>query len=125
MTNDLTITIATIDNEARILDTDLAEALGYERPRVIRDLIKRYDAALTALGPLCRTVRQTGGRPAEEFYLNKAQAVFITTQSGTTRAVEITVKVAQKFDAYERGVIQPQLPNFANPAEAARAWAVA
>ncbi|WP_041041164.1 hypothetical protein [Paramagnetospirillum magnetotacticum] len=72
------------------IDTDLADALEYARPATIRDLIKRHAAALTQLGVI-RTVRKTssdmGGRPAEEFYLNKAQAIFITTQAAVaTRA---------------------------------------
>jgi hypothetical protein len=35
------------------------------------------------------------------------------------------VEVVRKFDEYERGAVQaaPSIPNFSNPAEAARAWA--
>lgn len=38
--NDL-ISITTINDEPRVLDTDLAEALVMKRPRVIRELIER------------------------------------------------------------------------------------
>ena len=100
--------IRNIDNEPRILDLDLAEWLEYERPRAIRDLIKRRMDDLEQLG-VCRTVRQTsgetGGRPSDEFYLNKQQAIFITTQAGTPKAISSTVHLIQKFDAYERGLI--------------------
>ena len=100
--------IRNIDNEPRILDLDLAEWLEYERPRAIRDLIKRRIDDLEQLG-VCRTVRQTssetGGRPSDEFYLNKQQAIFITTQAGTPKAISSTVHLIQKFDAYERGLI--------------------
>lgn len=89
--------------EPRLLDTDLAQQLGYARPRVIRDLIARYEDALSDLGTLCRTVRQTGGRPATEVYLNKKQSLFIIAKSETDTAIEMTIKVIEKFDAYERG----------------------
>ena len=122
------LTITTVENEARILDTELAEALGYEEPRAIRKLISRHEGALSALGTLARRrvpqLRSNGATHLiDTYYLNKAQAIFLTTQSGTSTAINITVQVIQKFDAYEKGMMQPALPNFANPAEAARAWA--
>jgi len=38
---DILLTPALIDGEFRILDTDLAKRLGFERPRDIRKLITR------------------------------------------------------------------------------------
>jgi phage antirepressor YoqD-like protein len=43
-----------------------------------------------------------------------------TTQRENLRAQKIA---AVQFDAYERGAIRPKLPDFRDPAEAARAWA--
>lgn len=64
-------------------------------------------------GIIC-TVKKTsgakGGRPATAYYLNKSQAIFITTQSGTPTAIEVTVQVIKKFDAYERGMMEPAKP---------------
>lgn len=51
------------------------------------------------------------GRPPTFYYLNKPQAIFITTQSGTPTAIEVTVEVIKKFDAYERGTVEPAKPN--------------
>lgn len=105
--NDL-ICVTAVEGEPRVLDTELAAALGYEQPRDIRKLIKRHAASLAEFG-ICATVSQnTGerGRPATVYYLNKPQAVFLTTQAGTPTAVAVTVQVIQKFDAYERGLIQ-------------------
>jgi hypothetical protein len=100
--------IRNIENEPRILDLDLADRLGYERPTKIRELIKRHEESLTKMGVL-PTVGKTsgaqGGRPTDEFYLNKQQAIFITTQAGTPEAIDATIYIIQKFDAYERGLI--------------------
>ncbi|MBS1021876.1 Rha family transcriptional regulator [Gluconobacter cerinus] len=109
------------DGELRILDTDLATRLGFDRPRNIRNLIKRYEANLAKMG-VCCTVEQTsgeaGGRPGKAYYLNKKQAIFITAKSETLEATEITIEIIEKFDAYERGEIpsvrakRPRKPAF-------------
>ena len=95
-----------MQGELRILDTDLAERLGFERPRDIRKLIKRYEFDLAKMG-VCATVAQTsgeaGGRPAAAYYLNKKQAIFITAKSDTVEATAITIEIIERFDAYERG----------------------
>jgi phage regulator Rha-like protein len=106
------LTITTIDREPRVLDTDLAERLGYAQPADIRKLIKRHEAALAALGLIATVAKSTGGRPATAYYLNKAQAIFVTTQSGTATAIDITVEVIKKFDAYEKGLVTaaPAMP---------------
>jgi hypothetical protein len=56
--------ITTVANEPRLLDTDLAESLGYERPRDIRKPITRHQAALDVLGPRTTVERViNGSRP--------------------------------------------------------------
>lgn len=51
--NALTITATTIDAEARVLDTDLAQALGMVEPRFIRaNVITPNRAELEAFGSL-------------------------------------------------------------------------
>lgn len=94
------------EGELRILDTELAVRLGFERPRKIRDLIKRWEAEISRLG-VCPTVEQTpgpqGGRPTAAYYLNRKQAIFITGKSDTPEATTITIEIIEKFDAYERG----------------------
>ena len=119
--NDLIL--RTVDEEPRVLDVELAEYLAYERPRAIRDLIKRHLVTLEAMGGAVHRGTLVSGNPVTEFHLNKPQAIFVTSQSGTDTAVKMTAQVVMKFDAYERGAVRPQLPDFRNPAEAARAWA--
>jgi hypothetical protein len=95
-----------VEGELRIYDIELAERLGFARPRTIRELIERHVEALSALGAVCRMVRQTsgkGGRPATEYYLNRRQAIFITAKSETAEATDITIEIIERFDAYERG----------------------
>ena len=78
----ITLAIATVDGEPRILDIDLARSLGFDRPRNIRNIIARYKANLLEFG-VCFTVKQIhegAGRPAIEYWLNKQQALFITAK---------------------------------------------
>lgn len=87
-----------VQGELRILDLDLAQRLGYGRPRNIRNLIHRHDAALRKMGPvvwLDETGALHGGAAhlADDeddgkcCYLNKEQAIFITAKSGTPEAI--------------------------------------
>jgi len=105
----------TINGEPRVLDLRLAEALGFKRPADIRPLIERHREAIERLGGIFRTVRKnTGrGRPANEFWLTKKQAVYLTTKSETDIAVEATIQVVEVFDAATSG--QPVQPMLALP----------
>ncbi|MBB4284533.1 hypothetical protein [Roseospira goensis] len=81
------LTITPINGEPRILDTDLAVKLGYERPRAIRQIIERYISHLSSLGYLApHRVAQLRSNGATHFvdayYLNRKQALFIITQAG-------------------------------------------
>jgi phage regulator Rha-like protein len=111
--NDMIIT--SVSNEPRLLDTDLAESLGYANPIDIRKLVRRYEDDLSCLGTISTvaSVRKgaRGSTNVTEFYLNKKQSLFIITKSETAKAIEMTIKVIEKFDAYERGaVVHPVLP---------------
>lgn len=95
------IEFRTSDGEPRIRDLDLAERLGYERPRSIRDLIKKFENEIG----VCRVGRQTseqGGRPGVEYWLTEEQALFIIAKSATPRATEILKAVITAFVAVRR-----------------------
>ena len=69
-----------------------------------------------------------GGRPGKAFYLNEEQALLVAMFSRTERAKEVRAALVRVFAAWRKGELvaanpPPALPNFANPAEAARAWA--
>ncbi|MEW9272409.1 phage antirepressor KilAC domain-containing protein [Gluconobacter oxydans] len=93
------------DGELRILDTDLATRLGFDRPRDIRKLIKRYEAELGRMGRCATVARrpESGGHTVTEYYLNEEQALFITAKSETAAATKITIEIVTQFAAFKRG----------------------
>lgn len=128
MTTITTLAVREIENEGRILDTDLGAALGYEKPSAIRQLIARHMDALLALGGLPHRVENPGakgGRPSMAYWLNEQQALYITLKSNTPTAQTVTVEVIKVFTAWRHGKLvpaQPLIPNFTDPEEAAVAW---
>lgn len=91
------------DGQPRVRDLELAEHLGYERPRKIRDLLRD----LVAAGKLkdsevCTTAGQTsplGGRPSTEYWLTEAQALKVVAKSETAKADAILDEVIRVFIA--------------------------
>lgn len=126
------INITAIEGEPRVLDTDLGEALGMSRPRDIRAkiIIPNRDE-LDSFGPLRSesamvTIGSNARREVTQYYLNEEQALLVCMLSRTERAKQVRAEVIRVFTAWRRGELQPaqpQLPDFTNPSEAARAWA--
>lgn len=132
--NDLSI----LDDEPRVQDLRLAEALGFERPRKIRELITRNEPELSRYGSLlgaqaprrgaqepevCGTVPQNTdpkgrGRPGLEYWLNEAQALLICMFSRTDQAARVRRELVEVFMAWRRGRALPAggLPPVAFPA---------
>ncbi|HAO32341.1 MAG TPA: hypothetical protein PLP22_00305 [Candidatus Competibacter sp.] len=109
--NALSLTV--IEGGPRILDVQLAEHLGFERPVKIRDLIKRNEAKLLSFGVLPtvgKTSGELGGRPTAEYYLNQKQAIFICMKSETERAFDVQVEIVRVFDAYLNGGFYLAIP---------------
>ena len=128
--SELSLTVEAVDNEPRILDTDLAVKLGFDRPRKIRELIERYMQELTTYG-VCPAVGRTsgpqGGRPSTAYYLNEEQALLVCVLSDAPKAREARFQIISVFTAYRRGTLVPvaalALPDFSDAGVAARAWA--
>jgi hypothetical protein len=103
------LAVAELDGEPRIRDLDLAERLGFERPRKIRELIERNMAEITDMG-VCPAVGQThgpkGGRPTKEYFLNEEQALVVATLSNTSQARAVRSLLIKTFVAYRRGQIE-------------------
>lgn len=105
-----------IEGELRIRDTTLAERLGFQQPRMIRKLIKRYSKALQEIGalhiiegrdPENRSTLERFSRRGpvgRAYWLTDEQALFITTKSNTDRASEITVQIVKVFKAVQSGL---------------------
>jgi len=124
--NDL-ITITAIEDEPRVLDTDLAEALGMAIPRRIRqNVIVANRDELESFGPLVCEAVKSRGQHFTAYYLNRQQALLVCILSKTERAKQVRAEVIRVFDAWQSGnlqPVQPALPNFTDPADAAIAWA--
>lgn len=96
--------------EPRIRDLDLAERLGFERPRAIRQIIDRNSLELTGFGGLPRRVANPGpqgGRPSQDTYLNEAQALLICMFARTPLAAEVRKSVIEVFVAWRAGKTVP------------------
>lgn len=108
------ITLHTVNEEARVLDTDLAERLGYGKFEDIRALIKRNAVELGRYGIIGTTPINTGkrGRPGNAYYLNEEQALLVCIFSETENAALVRKQVISTFMAYRRG----QLPVQQTPA---------
>jgi hypothetical protein len=105
-----------VGDDARVLDIRLAEALEFERPRAIRQLIERNDVELEIHGPLPRHVAmvdrpQGGGRASTEYWLNEAQAILICMRSDAPRAAEVRAEIIAVFQAWRHGLLVPSVPS--------------
>lgn len=99
------------DDVPRVRDIDLAERLGYERPRNIRKLIERHlrEGNLND-SDVRSTVEQTserGGRPGTVHWLAEEAAYFITQESTAPNAILVRKEMCRVFIAFRRGVLQP------------------
>lgn len=103
-----------VDDEPRVLDLRLAEALELSYAPEIRRLIERNRTELETYGGLCChdiNPGSLGGRPGREFWLNEAQAVLICMRSDAPRAAEVRAEIITVFQAYRRGALVPAGPS--------------
>jgi hypothetical protein len=127
MTRELTVRdIDALPAEPRIRDVVVAERLGFERPRKIRELIERNREELESYGPLAprRGAKlpsdgevsrhggakplegSSGGRPEEGCLLNEEQALLVCMFSRTPQAAAVRREVIQVFTAWRRGHLE-------------------
>jgi len=105
---------ASLDGEPRMLDHDVAKALGFSRLADIRSLIERNIVALERFGEVFRTVRKTskkGGRPGVSYWLNQKQVIYICSKSETENATEITIQAVEVFSDYLSGSLVSVKPH--------------
>ena len=100
------------NDDLMVEDLELAGRLGYERPRKIRDLIKRMlESGQLAPETVCPTVGQTsaqGGRPSTIYWLNEKAALKVITKSETAMADAITDEIIDVYMAARRGEAKPR-----------------
>lgn len=99
------ISITMINSEPRVRDVDLGTALGFARPTKIRDLITRYSEKLSEFGilPTVGKIHAAAGRPTDEYFLNRRQALFLCAKSETELALEVTAAMVRLFDSALEG----------------------
>ncbi len=102
------------DDLPMVQDLDLAERLGFSRPRDIRKLINRLlDANSIALEQIRVATAQSpgGGRPSTVYYLSEKAVFKVVTKSETEKAGQITDEMIDVFIDYRTGKLTaPQLP---------------
>ncbi len=96
------------DDEPRVRDIDLAERLGYERPRKIRDLIERMVVARKLSNiHQCPTVGRWPGQiaavPITEYFLTESQALKVAAKSETEPADALLDEMIAVYVAARRG----------------------
>lgn len=102
--------IQEINGEAVIKDVILAKRLGFERPRAIRQLIKRMieDGNFGDATPYgVEEKPQNGGHTVTAYYLNEKQALKVISKSETKNANDIMDQVLDVFIAWRSGKLQP------------------
>jgi len=117
--------ILAVDGEPRVYDLDVAEALRFERPRKIRDIIERNALELQRYGNLPRHGAKSGGRgrPAFEYHLNETQALLIAMLSRTERAADIRQALITAFLDWRNGKTVPVRAHNRRPPSARDSYA--
>ncbi len=97
-----------IEDEPRVLDTDLAERLGIARSTNIRQLIEQNREELEDFGHVARAecnvpMPQGGYKTATAYYLNEEQALLICALSRTEKAKAVRATIIRVFMAWRRG----------------------
>lgn len=133
MANTLTLNDlnTTINHEPRILDTLIAERLGYERPRAIRQIIERNVTELESFGVIATRRGAYRNQPFTEYYLNEGQALVICALSRTPAAAQLRKAIIEVFMAWRAGTLEPapmitppqEPPTYNTAINAARAFA--
>lgn len=100
------------DDAPRVRDVELADRLGFERPRVIRELIARNRAEIESFGAVpCGANLVTSGKgrvtEVQEYHLNEEQALLVAVLSKAPRAAEVRHALITTYTAYRRGLIAP------------------
>jgi hypothetical protein len=113
--------ITAVGGNPLILDTRLAELLGFSRERDIRKMVAQHTLALRRFGEVRATAAQTsplGGRPGRAYWLNRKQALYLCAKSETPNAAEVTIQMVEVFDEWldRRRAAAPA------PAEATPTW---
>lgn len=104
--NEITVSpfaVTVLDDEPRVRDLDLAERLGFSRPRAIRQMIERNLAELETYGPLATRRGKSRGQEFTEYYPNEGQSLCISAISNTPTAPLVRRALITTFMALRHG----------------------
>lgn len=101
------IDLKTFDDGPRALDLDIAQRLGFTRPRDIRKLVERNKAELERFGTCATVARVVRGNNVTEYWLNEEQSLLIATLSDAEFAANVRHMLIKVFVAWRRGQLQP------------------
>lgn len=100
--------LAPMAGEPRVRDHRLAQELGYDRARKVRDLIAGHRAEILTHGPLPQVaamveIGSAARRSVDEYHLNEAQALLVCMFARTDKAAAVRKQVIEVFLAWRRG----------------------
>ena len=99
------------DDERRVRDLNLGARLQQKPPINIRRIIRTHWAALEKLGEIVVVSlgeKTQGGRPGEEYWLNKDQSLYVAMHCGTKVAADVSVALIQAHNKLRIAVVNQQ-----------------
>ena len=117
--NALTTINITTASELTMSSREIAELTGKQHAHVCRDIRKMFDQLEINPSKFGSVYQDAKGEQRTEYNLPKD--LTITLVSGYR--FDLRHKIVTRWLALEEQIRQPQLPDFNNPAVAARAWA--
>lgn len=97
------VALQNMDGEPCVRDLDIAERLGFRRPRVIRELIERNRTEIESHGSLAVRHGKSRGQEFTEYHLNEEQALLVSVLSNAPNAAAVRAMLIKVFVAYRRG----------------------
>lgn len=114
------------NNQVVVNSRDVAEHFSKRRDHVIRDIENLIKKDVPKIGAMFQQVElpDSYGRMQKAYYMNRDGFSLLVMGFTGAEAIEWKLKYIEAFNAMEKKLKNPlSLPNFSNPAEAARAWA--
>ena len=115
------VEVEVVEDEICITSLQIVEETGKQHPHVMRDIKKMLEELEIGASKFGGTYTSAQGKELPMFILPKREAMILA--SGYS--VKLRAGIIDKLDKLEKEgkVIHPQLPNFNDPVEMARAWA--
>lgn len=114
------------NNQVVVNSRDVAEHFGKRRDHVLRDIEELIRKDPPKIGEMFHRVEtpDSYGRMQKSYYMNRDGFSLLVMGFIGKEAIEWKLKYIEAFNEMEKELKNPlALPNFSNPAEAARAWA--